>query len=147
MFPSARDAPLGSSPLLTGTPALARLSSLHFSSTSLVPHTDSRLHFLPRSLIFFFFPALTHTFSVVPAATKKKKNPNSNLLCFVIHSFETVFICHFIWHLQVRVKKVTCPISEQGVLQPSSHQPMKPPPAVHPAGIQEGEKRILAPDS
>lgn len=32
------------------------------------------------------------------------------------------------------------PYQKQGMLKPSSHQPMKPPPAVHPAGIQEGKK-------
>ena len=45
-------------------------------------------------------------------------------------------------YLQVRVKNVACYISKQRMLW---QQPLQLPPAVHPEGIQDGEKLDTGP--
>ena len=42
-------------------------------------------------------------------------------------------------------KNVTCHISNQGMLWPSSYQSLQPPLTVHPEGIQDGEKQDTGP--
>ena len=39
------------------------------------------------------------------------------------------------------MKTVACHISKQGMVQPSSPQPLQPLPTVNPEGIQDGEKQ------
>ena len=50
-------------------------------------------------------------------------------------------------HLGLWMKNAACYISKQRKLRLTSHQPLQMPQTVHPEGIQDGESRILAPDS